>query len=125
MTFFRVPNIIWTLWHNGFENAPSLQQECLKSWRLSNPNYTINALTLAKAEGLISRRELIRDDAWNSMTIQTRSDVIRVLLLARQYKHTRLSSYSDVQLALNLILTIHLRNMYLLGLYMKVKLDPF
>ena len=35
---------IWTLWHQGFADAPPLVQACLEFWRRFNPGWRIVAL---------------------------------------------------------------------------------
>ena len=32
---------IFMYWHNGFDNAPDVIKECIKSWKYYNINYSI------------------------------------------------------------------------------------
>lgn len=41
----RYPKIIWTLWQQGWEDAPDIVRASLKSWRRHNPDWVVRALT--------------------------------------------------------------------------------
>ncbi|VDH89579.1 Hypothetical predicted protein [Mytilus galloprovincialis] len=78
-----VPRIIWLFWDKGPKLAPNLQQACMKSWEIQNPEYETIHLNLLTAEKLIRRKEKYKDDVWNNISIQAKSDIIRVELLAK------------------------------------------
>lgn len=40
-----MPRVIWTLWLQGWEDAPEVAQSSLASWRRMNPGWTVQALT--------------------------------------------------------------------------------
>ncbi len=77
------PKVIWMFWDKGWRNAPSMQYKCMLSWRYYNQDFKVIALDLQQAECLISRKEYYSDEAWKSASIQAKSDIIRLELLAR------------------------------------------
>ena len=79
----RIPKTIYMFWDIGWSKAPALQNACKNSWMLHNADYEINLLNLSEAERLINRRAHIPERAWQSASIQAKSDIVRVLLLAK------------------------------------------
>lgn len=79
-----IPSVIWMLWDSGWNDAPYMQKSCMQSWKQHNPEYQVRALNLTQAVQLINRSAFVSDYAWNNLaTIQAKSDIIRILLLAR------------------------------------------
>ena len=79
----QVPRLIWSLWDKGIENAPPMQSTCLWSHRAANPTFEARQLDLQSAINMTNVLSLIPEDSWDNMTIQAKSDVIRVVLLHR------------------------------------------
>ena len=77
----QVPQLIWSLWDTGIENAPTMQSTCLWSQRAANPSFEARQLDLQSAINMTNVLSLISKDSWDNMTIQAKSDVIRVVLL--------------------------------------------
>ena len=77
----QVPQLIWSLWDTGIENAPTMQSTCLWSQRAANPTFEARQLDLQSAINMTNVLSLISKDSWDNMTIQAKSDVIRVVLL--------------------------------------------
>ena len=76
-----VPHKIWALWDQGFKNAPRMQKTCLWSHKAANPTFTTRVLDLQSAINLTDVFSFIEKKSWHKMSIQAKSDVIRVLLL--------------------------------------------
>ena len=77
-----VARLIWMLWDKGWDRAPPLQAMCLRSFKRYNSDYTIRALNLEEAEKLIDRSRYYSNSAWQTASIQAKSDIIRVELLS-------------------------------------------
>ena len=77
----EVPRQIWSLWDKGVEKAPPMQKTCLWSHKAANPTFTVKQLDLQKAINLTDMFSMITVSSWENMSIQAKSDVIRVLLL--------------------------------------------
>ena len=76
----QVPRQIWALWDQGFENAPRMQKTCLWSHKAANPTFNTRVLDLQSAINLTDVFSLIEKNSWDMMSIQAKSDVIRVLV---------------------------------------------
>ena len=77
----QVPRNIWALWDQGVENAPLMEKTCLWSHKAANPTFKTRVLDLQTAINLTDVFSVIKKNSWDNMTIQAKSDVIRVLLL--------------------------------------------
>jgi len=77
----EVPRLIWSLWAQGLESAPQMQKTCLWSHKAANPTFTARQLDLPSAINLTNVFSVIAKSSWDKMSIQAKSDVIRVLLL--------------------------------------------
>ena len=77
----QVPRQIWALWDQGFKNAPRMQKTCLWSHKAANPTFNTRVLDLQSAINLTDVFNTIEKNSWDMMSIQAKSDVIRVLLL--------------------------------------------
>merc|ERR1719271_595889 len=78
-----LPRTLWLFWYKGFERAPALERECLASWQRMNPGWTVRALNAADADRLIDRQEHYSDWTWSQASVEAKSDILRVELLAR------------------------------------------
>ena len=58
-----------------------MQKTCLWSQRAANPTFTARQLDLQSAINMTDVFSVIAENSWNKMSIQAKSDVIRVLLL--------------------------------------------
>jgi hypothetical protein len=74
-----IPKIIWMYWHQGIDNAPFLVKECIKSWKLQNPNYDIRVLDVNSIREYIEV-ELPKHKK-ESMVLANYSDLLRMKLL--------------------------------------------
>lgn len=73
---------IWTYWHQGWENAPSIVERCLDSWIRLNPDYEVCALdriTLLERAGFPAGIDPARSD----LTVQKLSALGRLALLSQ------------------------------------------
>jgi mannosyltransferase OCH1-like enzyme len=77
-----VPKKIWIFWEQGFDKAPQVCKICLNSWILKNKSWEINVLDKNKLKDFIDVEE-INKDFYEIQPIQTRSDLIRTLLLKK------------------------------------------
>ena len=96
----RVPKDVYLLWDAGFERAPDWERTVLWTWRRHNPDWTVHAMTMAEA---IERADVFRyvsRDKWSGITTASRSDILRVLILARYG-----GVWADASLACNAPLT--------------------
>jgi hypothetical protein len=78
-----IPSHIFIYWDQGWENAPRWQQTCLWTWRYFNPDYTVYALDHNSIEKLSDRNMWIPGSTFRRLKIAAKSDVFRVLLLAK------------------------------------------
>ena len=79
----RVSNrTIWTLWHQGFADAPPLVQACLESWRRLNPGWRVVALD-ANSLGEHIDLAALTDSGGSHLTLQKFSALARLCLLRR------------------------------------------
>ena len=79
--FIEVPHQIWALWDKGVENAPPMEKTCLWSHKAANPTFIVNQLDLQSAIKMTDVFSVIAKSSWDKMSIQAKSDIIRVLLL--------------------------------------------
>lgn len=75
-------NIIWTYWHQGFNNAPFVIQKCVQRVREKHPDYTIHLLDGNSVYNYADEVPISRDK-WNRMLVQHRSDLLRTQLLIK------------------------------------------
>jgi hypothetical protein len=71
-----LPRTIWSLWFQGWENAPPLVQACWASWQNHNQDWTLNALTRESLPTFL-------DDYPQLDPVEVASDLIRMELLQR------------------------------------------
>ena len=77
----RVENrTIWTLWHQGFADAPPLVQACLESWRRFNPGWRVIALDRHSLPDYYDIAEVI-DPARPDLDVIKISNLTRLCLL--------------------------------------------
>lgn len=81
-----IPKTIWMLWDTGFDNAPDAVKRSYDSWNEYNPEWAIKGINLSEAELLtevhkIGTEGYLSDAVWKSMSIQAKSDYIRISLL--------------------------------------------
>ena len=74
-------NNIFIYWHNGFNNAPNIVQECLKSWKYFNKNYNLIELTDNNLKEWINIDDIINNKIITKTSI---SDII-ILCLLKEY----------------------------------------
>ena len=71
---------VFIYWNSGFNNAPHLVQQCLKSWQYHNKNYDIVELDDSNLLEWIDIDQLIKD---KKITNISKSDIIRIFLLKK------------------------------------------
>lgn len=72
--------ILWTYWHQGFENAPFVIQRCIDRIKVLHPNWSIHLLDQHNIEKWHLNIH-IRPEIWGKLSLQHRSDLIRTKLL--------------------------------------------
>ena len=87
-----IPKVIYMLWIQGWEHAPSWNKICRQTWESLNPEYTLHALDLEGAERLSNRQAWVSDAAFNIMEMPSKSDVLRVLILAGTFTCNQIES---------------------------------
>ena len=76
------PNIIWTCWLQGEENAPPIVRACLNSIRLHNPDKTVIVITAENLSTYIDIPDYILKKWHQGIITNTHfSDILRVCLL--------------------------------------------
>ena len=78
-----LPKIIWMLWDKGWDQANSDHRLSKISWAVTNPEFKILGLNMEEAEYLIERPKYFADEFWQGTTVQTKSDIIRIMLLSK------------------------------------------
>ncbi|WP_274475252.1 capsular polysaccharide synthesis protein [Mangrovimonas aestuarii] len=78
--FETLPKIIWTYWHQGFENAPWVVQRCIEQLKLLHSDWEIHLLD-AKNIHEYAKPLPIREEVVDNMLLQHRSDLLRTQLL--------------------------------------------
>ena len=74
--------IIWTYWHQGWESAPSLVQQCNRSWTKWNPEYQVHSLDRHSLFDYVDLSETI-DVERKDLTVQKISALGRLALLSK------------------------------------------
>ena len=74
-----IPRTIWILWEQGFESAPLIVKECVKSWQTKNPTWTVQLLDANNIGSFISMEFLQENKSF--MPLALKSDFIRLALL--------------------------------------------
>ncbi len=77
-----LPKTVWTLWLQGWDNAPDVAQACLASWRRLNPGWDIRALDAVSLRNALPA-ETIAAILSDESEAEARSDRIRIELLSR------------------------------------------
>ncbi|MCI5073598.1 capsular polysaccharide synthesis protein [Oricola sp.] len=78
------PRIIWTLWFQGWENAPELVKQCARSWEIKNPGWCVRRLTRDDLPELLPNQAQPLENLLDSNApLEAVSDIIRIELLAR------------------------------------------
>ena len=73
---------IWIYWEQGWTDAPEICKLCKNSWEKLNEKWKINLLDKYNLNKFIDVNT-INNNFWNINPIQTRSDLIRTLLLQK------------------------------------------
>jgi hypothetical protein len=72
-------SIIYSLWVQGYADAPEQVKTCLDRWEKLNPSYTFELLQWSDVQSLLAPFPLKID----TMTHQTLSDIVRIALLRK------------------------------------------
>lgn len=78
----QMPKVIWTLWLQGWDNAPEIARACLTSWRRLNPDWKINALDQHTLEALLPPIAPLSNFP-KTTELEALSDIVRIELLSR------------------------------------------
>ena len=76
-----IPKIVWTLWLQGWRDAPRIAQASLKSWKNQNPEWSVHALDRTSLANFLPESELSYLAPEQHSAAQ--SDQIRIALLHR------------------------------------------
>tara|TARA_B100001093_G_C26650548_1_gene937284 strand:+ start:146 stop:1006 length:861 start_codon:yes stop_codon:yes gene_type:complete len=71
---------IFLLWLQGWDKAPWLQNEVLKSWEINNPDWNIHLIDFKNLKNYVNDIDYIYD-ANKKISPQAKSDIIRLSLL--------------------------------------------
>jgi hypothetical protein len=72
--------VIWTLWFQGRETAPTIVRKCIESWEACNPGWQVRCLDARDVEQYVPLREHV-DLERQVITHASLSDIVRILLL--------------------------------------------
>lgn len=78
-----VPKVIWSLWLEGWDRAPSVVEACMRTWRLHNPDWTLRLLSRAECQSLLLGDPALELILNRQISAQAVSDIVRVSLLRR------------------------------------------
>ena len=73
----KFPKIIWLLWYQGWEHAPWISQNVLKSWKRHNPDWQVILVSKDNLSGFVTIEEK------PNRSHAAFSDVVRLNLLAK------------------------------------------
>ncbi len=73
---------IFLLWLQGWDNAPWLQKQVIKSWKINNPKWNIELIDRNNLINYVSDVNYIYDKS-KKITPQAKSDIIRLSLLKK------------------------------------------
>jgi hypothetical protein len=71
---------IWLLWLQGWDNIPWLQNQVVESWKINNPDWTIEYVTLKNLKNYVNDIDYIYEENKN-ISNAAKSDIIRLSLL--------------------------------------------
>lgn len=72
---------IWTLWFQGWDNAPEVSKKCLQSWKYHNPTWDIKELNLNNLSEYIDISKEIPELNLSKINKLCYSDIVRLFLL--------------------------------------------
>jgi len=75
-----IPRTIWTLWHQGLDQAPTLVRRCVDSWRVHNPGWTLDVHDGNSIKRFVDLDGALGDNRAR-VTHPALSDVVRIELL--------------------------------------------
>ena len=78
----KVPKIIWFLWFQGIEKAPSVVKKCLASWKAYNPEWKMILLDEKSLSEYLEIKKLVGKN-YQYISKQSLSDLIRINLLKK------------------------------------------
>jgi hypothetical protein len=71
---------IYLFWAQGWKNAPWLQKQAAESWKINNPNWNIELLDEKNIKKYLPEVDYLYDKN-NNISMQSKSDIIRINLL--------------------------------------------
>jgi hypothetical protein len=77
-----IPKIIWMLWLQGFEAAPNLVQQCVRSWQRHHPDWKLVLLDRQNLHEYVEVEDTLGQNR-ATITPQALSNIIRINLLAK------------------------------------------
>lgn len=75
-----VPRIIWSYWHTA--DLPKVIQICMESWRIKNPNHSINMLNPSNLDVYLGENDLLQLSR-SKDSQQMFSDIVRLEVMAK------------------------------------------
>ncbi len=80
----RIPKIIWVCWLQGFENAPELILNCIKSIKNHSKEYAVKVITNENIKDFVDIPNYIYEKKARGFISNTHfSDILRVFLLSK------------------------------------------
>lgn len=79
----EIPKVLWMLWFQGWENAPTLVKKCKETWVKHNPDWTIHFLTSENISDFIDLEAIIPGYNTKDIRPESLSNVIRMALLLK------------------------------------------
>lgn len=77
----EISKTIWIYWDQGEKNAPYIVKECIESWRCKNKEWEVVVLDKSNVDNIIESE--VNKNNYSKLSIQTRSDLLRLLLLKK------------------------------------------
>lgn len=77
-----IPKNIWILWFQGYDDAPLVVKNCIKSWQKKNPGWVVNILDADNLDLFTTVHHSLGRER-PDLSLQHQADIIRVDLIAK------------------------------------------
>jgi len=77
-----IDKIIWTYWHQGFDQAPEIVKKCVDKWQALNPEWNLHLLDKDNVKDYVEPLP-IKKETLDRMILPHISDLVRTQLLIR------------------------------------------
>ena len=78
-----IPRTIWSLWLQGWDNAPDVVKACRRTWEALNPTWSFQPLTHASLSAVLDEATMRIITETPALPPEALSDVVRIALLER------------------------------------------